>query len=63
MRRSEREVIIKRLYDNKNREVGYEQVAEMVRCRDCAKRDSGCPLQVWCGPEDDDFCSRGVRKE
>ena len=36
---------------------------KVVYCRDCAKRHNGCPLQVWCGPLDDDYCSRGVPKE
>ena len=34
-----------------------------VYCRDCARRNKDCPLQVWCGPQDDDYCSRGVPKE
>ena len=37
--------------------------APKVYCKDCAKRHNGCPLQVWCGPLDDDYCSRGVPKE
>lgn len=38
-------------------------VVEVVRCKDCARRNKDCPLQVWCGPLDDDYCSRGVPKE
>lgn len=34
-------------------------VVEVVRCKDCIKRHNGCPMQVWCGPNDDDYCSRG----
>ena len=40
-----------------------EEARPKVYCKDCAKRHNGCPLQIWCGPQDDDFCSRGVPKE
>lgn len=40
-----------------------EEARPKVYCRDCARRNKDCPLQVWCGPQDDDFCSRGVPKE
>ena len=40
-----------------------EQIPRQLTCRDCARRNKDCPLQVWCGPQDDDFCSRGVPKE
>ena len=36
---------------------------EIVRCMDCVKRYDGCPMQVWCGTDDDDYCSRGVRDD
>ena len=35
----------------------------IVRCKDCVKRHNGCPMQVWCGPDDNDFCSKGERYE
>lgn len=39
-------------------------VVEVVRCKECAKRHDGyhCPMQVWCGTADDDYCSRGERE-
>lgn len=44
--------------------------AEVVRCRDCAARDTvSCPLYLWLGGKvvsdvcDDDYCSYGKRKE
>ena len=44
-------------------------VVEVVRCKDCADRDSeGCPLTYWSGGElvsnvdDNDFCSGGRRR-
>lgn len=39
-----------------------EEARPKVYCRDCARRHKDCPLQVWCGPLDDDYCSRGVPK-
>lgn len=42
---------------------GKAELSRVVRCKDCIKRHHGCPLQVWCGPQDDDHCSRGVPKE
>lgn len=36
-------------------------IVELVRCKDCVKRHNGCPMQVWCGTDDDDYCSRGAR--
>lgn len=63
MRTSNKEVIIKRIYGDKNQEIGYEEVAEVVRCKDCVKRHDGCPMQVWCGTDDDDYCSYGERKD
>ena len=50
------------------RELAEKSVAEMesievVHCRDCVKRGNICPLRVWCGPDDDDFCSKGERYE
>lgn len=35
----------------------------VVQCGNCAKRHHGCPMQVWCGPDDNDFCSRGELKQ
>ena len=42
--------------------VKMADVLSLVRCKDCAKRHHGCPMQVWCGPQDDDYCSRGERR-
>lgn len=42
---------------------GTAELRHVVYCKDCAKRHNGCPLQIWCGPQDDDYCSRGVPKE
>lgn len=42
---------------------GTAELCHVVRCKDCARRHNNCPLQVWCGPQDDDYCSRGVPKE
>ena len=38
-------------------------VVEVVRCKDCAKRHNGCPMQTWCGTSDDEYCSRGELKQ
>lgn len=43
--------------------VKMADVLSLVRCKDCAKRHDGCPMQVWCGTDDDDYCSRGVRDD
>lgn len=41
--------------------VKVSDVLSLVRCKDCVKRHDGCPMQVWCGTDDDDYCSRGAR--
>ena len=44
-------------------------VVEVVRCKDCALRYDSCPMAVRVSgyvqffTEDDDFCSRGRRRE
>lgn len=67
MRTSNKEVIIKRIYGDKNQEVGYEEVAEVVRCKDCMwgnnKTRSGkryCELSDMY-QVDDGFCNWGEK--
>ena len=43
-------------------DVPEEDVIDVVRCKDCVKRHDGCPMQVWCGTDDNDYCSRGERE-
>lgn len=66
MRTSNKEVIIKRIYGDKNQEV-YEEVAEVVRCKDCMwgnnKTRSGkryCELSDMY-QVDDGFCNWGEK--
>lgn len=40
--------------------LGFEKV---ITCKDCRRRSVDCPLSVWAGPHDDDFCSRAEPKE
>ena len=46
-----------------------DNVRDVVRCKECAIRYDSCPMVVRVGgyrsffTEDDDFCSRGRRKE
>lgn len=68
MRTSNKEVIIKRIYGDKNQEVGYEEVAELVRCKDCIHRQKvlncsyGECMYSASMVTDNDFCSNGERK-
>lgn len=47
----------------------YFDYQELLRCKDCAIRYDACPMVVRVGgyisffTEDDDFCSRGRRKQ
>lgn len=36
---------------------------KVIYCKDCRRRSVDCPLSVWAGPHDDDFCSRAEPKE
>lgn len=69
MRISNKEVIIKRIYGDKNQEVGYEEVAELVRCKDCkwwTKQEDS--LQGRCAliqsyPTGAWYCADGEKKD
>lgn len=70
MRTSNKEVIIKRIYGDKNQEIGYEEVAEVVRCKDCKYRYlSGVGKQYYVCDfldaelKENGYCSYGERKE
>lgn len=68
MRISNKEVIIKRIYGDKNQEVGYEEVAEVVRCKNCKYRKKvlncsyGECMYSASMVTDNDFCSNGEAK-
>lgn len=56
-----REIIVKEYHNEKGLITRREVGEEVVRCKDCVKRHDGCPMQVWCGTDDNDFCSRGEK--
>lgn len=68
MRTSNKEVIIKRIYGDKNQEIGYEEVAEVVRCKDCRHYVNSehygmmCEILVHAEQGDNFYCGYGQKK-
>ena len=54
-------------YDRDQYNKGYQDAMdELVRCKDCINRNRyDCPYDIYeyGEPEDDDYCSRGVKKD
>ena len=69
MRIDTKEVIVARIWDNKGKEVGYEERGELVRCKDCKYWHPELNFcSRWGNIDDDDinphgYCDRADRKK